>query len=101
MRHGLLESVKRGFSLSLVAVAVDRDSGKFPVVEVIIEVVGRPLGLNKDHGACRRHLRQQLDQGVALLKFLDIKNFLSDVGCRSADPNEQEKALIRITSTKK
>ena len=105
MCHNSLEGMKRSLSLPLIPVAVNGHRRKLFVVQVIIKVVGRPLGLDKDHGSCRRQIRQQLDQGVTLLKFLDVEDSLRDIRRRSADPERKKEAdnvenqFMKIVST--
>lgn len=60
------------------------------VVQVIIQHVGRPLCLHKDHGPVGRRLEQDLDQLVFLGIVIDVHDILHDVACGSAD-SEQKK----------
>lgn len=53
---------------------MNRGARQAPIVEVIVEEVGRFLAVHENDGAGRGHIHQQVEQGFALPLFLDVVN---------------------------
>lgn len=68
------------FTLALGAIRVDRGGGHTNVVEVVVELVGATLAIDKHNCTGGRTRVQQVEEGLALGGGLDIDDVLLDVG---------------------